>query len=445
MLVFASSIGFATFIENDYGTMAAKSLIFNSWWLELCLLLLCAIFVYNIFQYNLYKIRKLPTLFLHLSFIFIIIGSGITRYIGKDGVMRIREGGMNNQFISSSLFLDFKIHDNKKEYSSQKKLLLSSVSNNQFSIPINFEDIKINIEYLDFIHDPIDNVVYNEIAGRDVLEFIIPASSGGMQSEYISRHNTKKINGLNVSFESEFKSDFEIYQNTKGFYFKSKYDVEYMNMENQLKGVLFKNKQHPLNHKVLYTVNGKNMVFKSHTPDALINQISNGIKNDDSKSDLLKLKLTVEEVDTIISLYGNKGLISPKTYFYFNNFFFSFSYGSKNYSLPFAIFLKDFQLERYPGSDSPSSFASEIEVIDGQKKIDYRIFMNNVLNYRGYRFFQSSYDKDEKGTILSVNKDRWGTIVTYAGYLSLLISVLSLIIYRFSRINLLSKQINNRT
>ena len=59
MLVFASSIGFATFIENDYGTMAAKSLIFNSWWLELCLLLLCAIFVYNIFQYNLYKVRKI--------------------------------------------------------------------------------------------------------------------------------------------------------------------------------------------------------------------------------------------------------------------------------------------------------------------------------------------------------------------------------------------------
>ena len=68
--------------------------------------------------------------------------------------------------------------------------------------------------------------------------------------------------------------------------------------------------------------------------------------------------------------------------------------------------------------------------------MEYRIFMNNVLNYRGYRFFQSSYDKDEKGTILSVNKDRWGTIVTYSGYLSLLISVLSLIIYRFSRINL---------
>jgi len=111
--------------------------------------------------------------------------------------------------------------------------------------------------------------------------------------------------------------------------------------------------------------------------------------------------------------------------------------------LPFAISLKDFQLDRYPGSESPSSFASDIQVIDGNNTFDYRIFMNNVLNYRGYRFFQSSYDSDEKGTILSVNQDKWGTLVTYFGYLSLLLSVLSLMVSRFSRINLLSKKINN--
>ena len=33
--------------------------------------------------------------------------------------------------------------------------------------------------------------------------------------------------------------------------------------------------------------------------------------------------------------------------------------------------------------------------------------MNNVLDYQGYRF-QSSYDQDELGTVLSVNHDFWG-------------------------------------
>jgi hypothetical protein len=36
---------------------------------------------------------------------------------------------------------------------------------------------------------------------------------------------------------------------------------------------------------------------------------------------------------------------------------------------------------------------------------DARIYMNNILDYEGYRFFQSSFDPDEKGTVLSVSHD----------------------------------------
>ena len=79
-------------------------------------------------------------------------------------------------------------------------------------------------------------------------------------------------------------------------------------------------------------------------------------------------------------------------------------------------------MERYPGSNSPSSFASEVVLVDKEMGIqeDRRIFMNNVLKHRGFRFYQSSYDNDEMGTILSVNKDRAGTFVTYVGYLLLI-------------------------
>jgi cytochrome c biogenesis protein ResB len=87
-------------------------------------------------------------------------------------------------------------------------------------------------------------------------------------------------------------------------------------------------------------------------------------------------------------------------------------------TLPFSLQLRDFILERYPGSMSPSSYASEVTLIDPRSGLrkDYRIFMNNVLDYDKYRFFQSSYDTDEMGTVLSVNHDYWGTRVTYLGY-----------------------------
>ncbi len=42
--------------------------------------------------------------------------------------------------------------------------------------------------------------------------------------------------------------------------------------------------------------------------------------------------------------------------------------------------------------------------------------MNHVLNHDGYRLFQASFDPDRKGTVLSVNHDFWGTLITYIGY-----------------------------
>ena len=104
--------------------------------------------------------------------------------------------------------------------------------------------------------------------------------------------------------------------------------------------------------------------------------------------------------------------------------------------------LRDFQLERYPGSQSPSSFAAEVTVKDGDHVKDHRIFMNNVLDYRGYRFFQSSYDQDEKGTILSVNHDMIGTVVSYIGYFLLALGMIMVFFTSQTRFAFLNKQLN---
>jgi cytochrome c-type biogenesis protein CcsB len=122
-------------------------------------------------------------------------------------------------------------------------------------------------------------------------------------------------------------------------------------------------------------------------------------------------------------------------------------YGSIKIQIPFMIECRDFQLDKYPGSESPSSFASEVTIHDEKNnyKHDQRIFMNHVMDYKGYRFFQSSYDLDvpstpenEEGTRLSVNSDWWGTNVTYLGYLLMSIGmILSLFapIGRFRELN----------
>lgn len=124
---------------------------------------------------------------------------------------------------------------------------------------------------------------------------------------------------------------------------------------------------------------------------------------------------------------------------------FKFVWGPTELIMPFEMHLEDFIVTRYPGSKSPSSYKSKILVTDleSKSKFDYEIFMNNVLDYKGYRFFQSSYDPDEKGTILSVNKDP-GKLPTYLGYFLLTVGFVWSFFGKYGRIWQLSKYLKKQ-
>ncbi|MEG1935476.1 MAG: cytochrome c biogenesis protein ResB, partial [Rikenellaceae bacterium] len=117
------------------------------------------------------------------------------------------------------------------------------------------------------------------------------------------------------------------------------------------------------------------------------------------------------------------------------------SYGSNLISLPFSVELIDFTLERYPGSSSPSSYSSSVVIDYNGKREKTKIFMNNIAYTGSYRIYQTSYDKDEKGTILTINKDLTGTIISYLGYLLLTIGLIASIFHKGSRMNYLRRRL----
>lgn len=109
------------------------------------------------------------------------------------------------------------------------------------------------------------------------------------------------------------------------------------------------------------------------------------------------------------------------------------STGTRVEKLPFRLELTDFRLHRYPGSQSPSSYESSLLLyVDGEVR-EAEVYMNNVLDLKGYRFFQASYDPDEMGTILSVNRDPVGRSITYCGYLLLLVGFIMMFVMPGSR------------
>ena len=112
------------------------------------------------------------------------------------------------------------------------------------------------------------------------------------------------------------------------------------------------------------------------------------------------------------------------------------------FALPFEIELLDFQLVRYPGSQSPSSYESYLRIhIDGHTRTE-KIYMNNVLDLKGYRFYQASYDPDELGTILSFNHDQAGRRITYFGYTLLFMGLIASLFDPNARFRKLWKQMN---
>lgn len=441
LLVFAIAIGAATFIENEYKTLygnalgisASKALVFNARWFELIIFLLGINLVGNIFRYKMWKLEKLSTFLFHLSLIIIVVGAGITRYISYEGTMPIREGATSNTIISDDTFLRFKVDDKKMQYAFEQKLYLNPLYNAPFNRSFDFEGKDVQVSYKDFVPNSIDTVVEAK-DGVAIVE-IVTVGNAGRLSRYIEDGQVQFFGNIPVSFNNaSLTYAVQLSSTDSGMYVISPYDIEFMVMDDQSRGVLERDIWHPFKHRRLYTIEGVQLVFKNEFASAKIERIT-APKTNVNGEDALLVDVTSGNETKEVTLFGGKGYISKATIFQLNGLNFSLAYGAKQYTTPFYVRLNDFKMEKYPGSKSPSSYESEVTLMDPRSDtaFDQRIYMNHVLDYDGYRFFQSSYDQDELGTILSVNHDYWGTLVSYIGYFLMFLGMIVNLFMRKSR------------
>lgn len=108
--------------------------------------------------------------------------------------------------------------------------------------------------------------------------------------------------------------------------------------------------------------------------------------------------------------------------------------------LPFEVELQEFELEYYAGTFSPMDYVSKIVFTDadGSKQVG-KVSMNNIFEHQHYRFYQSGYDRDGKGTILAISYDPYGIALTYTGYACLLLSMIIFFFQKNSRFRALLK------
>ena len=398
-------------------------------------------FILNIKRYNLLRFEKWPVLLLHVSWILIIIGAFITRYIGFEGVMPIRENNSSQTFLSDKTYLTIFVDGEVNGQPARKKLeddmLLSEHTNNSFKWNYEFNNQDFTIEYVDFIENAKEDLVEN-INGDQYLK-IVEASGGNRHDHFLKWGDITSIHNILFALNKPTVGAINIKLIDGELIVNSAFDGDYLRMADQKKGQLIKGSDQPLQLRSLYNAAGLQFVF----PDEIINGKFEILKSDDEVTvqDGLFLKISTNNESKIIGLLGAKGVVNDLKTIRVGNLDFLMKYGSLEYELPFKIKLNDFIAEKYPGTEkSYSSFMSKVSVLDNNN-FDHEIYMNHILNHKGYRFFQASFDQDEKGTILSVNHDFYGTLITYLGYFLLYIGLIGIMFFGKTRFKDLALQL----
>lgn len=446
LIIFATAIGYATFIENSQGTAHAKEMVYNARWFELLLILLIISLIGSIFKYKLIDKRKWSVLLFHVAFICILAGSAITRYFGYEGIMHIREGETTNLITTDKTAVKITVENNGQKSTSNVEVNFSPGSSNEFTEQLQVNNKTITVENKLYIPNAIETIE-ESADGQPVVGIFI--MSGADQSMDIILFGNERKNAGDITFAFDNQKDsadilFSI--NKENLYFKSNQLVT--KTGTMASGMIDRANAIPIKigdlalaeqntvyriGKLVFMIKGfyakasKTLTVQTEdngfSGNALVMEVSDG--------------QTTKQINVLESDAENPSPAECNI----NGTNVQISFGKQNIEIPFSLTLRKFELERYQGSMSPSSYASEITVTDTTMKtvLPYRIFMNNILDYRGYRFFQSSYDTDEKGTVLSVNHDFWGTMITYTGYFLMFFGMLMTLFNKNSRFSTLLK------
>lgn len=438
LIVFATSMAFATFLENDFGTPAVWALVYDAWWFELVMALLAINFAGNIVKYRLWRKEKWAVFLFHLAFVITLLGAFVTRYTGYEGTMSIREGQASNVMMSNGMYFQSLVNEGGEIVRKEEKLKLSSLTTPDFNINIGTKSKPLWAKCLSYTPDAEQALVEGE---QNVVSLAI--TNGGERKDiFLVEGDSYFIGKASIGLNTNMAEGLNLRMEGDSLYLQTTDTTSYMEMATQLAGQIPPGERFRVNTNTLYHIGQTSFVLKGSYHDvALTYKPAKDKDTAASLPDRMELEISTNSESKRYEIYAKNGVMSAPTNVEVDGIKAQVLFGPQVSELPFSLHLRDFQLERYPGSRSPSSYASEVTVMDGEKEMPYRIFMNNVLDYRGYRFFQASYDLDERGTILSINKDYWGTLITYIGYTLMGIGMFFALFGRATRFQQLNKQL----
>jgi cytochrome c-type biogenesis protein CcsB len=430
-VVFALSMAVATFLENDFGSAAAYSMVYNTRWFELILLLLSVNLIGQLIIYKLFRKQKLPVAIFHLAFILMIAGAAITRYFGWEGSMHIREGESQDKCYSVNKHIRYTITDPSGNIASSvaTKYSLTSVSADEYKKDIEINDREYTLELSKIIPNATEQISENP-AGVPVISLMLTKDMMEKQNVVLKKGEVKSAYGATISFIEGIRGDLNIAVDSGNFVVTSETDLSVMSMMAHTGGPSESAKRITLKEMQILSYRDLKIIPEKMVMAGGYKAVGVNPRETETNQNAFIFNIFSGNDSHTVYLWDRNDSQFCEGSCEIDGYKVTMRYGSDEIKLPFEIKLNDFILERYPGSTSPSGYKSDVVLVDKGKNIEkpFLIFMNNILKYNGYRFYQSSFDRDEQGTILSVNHDFAGMMVSYTGYAFLfLFIILSLI------------------
>jgi len=325
LIAFLIAIGAATFIESIYGIQAAKISIYNAFWFEGLLLYLTLALISNIFRYKMFSREKIAMLSFHLSFIVILAGAAVTRYISFEGQMVIREGTGNNFIYTADPYVLINAQEMTQKTAPTLqawKTYLSEFNSNDFEYDTKVGKKNVTLRYIDFKSDRVDSLQINPKFKESALELV----TEGKRSNFLAENDVLMIgqtpfyySGARPNAPNEAPGIYLHHKDGKTWVYPSvalkslpMREMEKIRASGQSPAdSLYQN--YALNTWSeftpfsLYIVGNQQVVFKRHIPHAKKVLIKAAKKN--TGRDYLTVELKDGKATKIVRLQGGKGSI----------------------------------------------------------------------------------------------------------------------------------------
>jgi len=519
MVIVAVSSAKATFLESDYGRDAAYDLVYAARWFEVLLVLVTISLTLLFFRRWPYKPKNYGFMLVHIAIVVILISAGITRYMGFEGVMPIREGQSTNYYYSDKSHLQATLGE---ETDSFPVRLWKYGQNNVWGhVTLGGVDYKLGAtEYwprFEESYQPgpggVPALQYGDSHNGEIITHTLirgekghigPTEATFLEGPFSETMSVSRYGDLRVHFNgtsctipvdpgsdeavecagysfriTEFQTDFKVggspnlngplnnpmiriaitapdgstgerllfalhpdfsmghgggqdefaevdllYQINRGIEFTSggatgllgraTFDIQTMDMNTQEETTIPAGEVFEVQEEVLYASSALDLSF---VPVGIFDSVvlTPSLSEDTGASPAARVVIRDNqgnEAEAICRQHDRPQMVS------LNGKTIGLSYAPVFRQLPYSLFLDDFVLQTYPGSSNPATYESWVTLTDPGKGIQgekVHIFMNHPLDHRGTKHFQSSYDPDLKGTVLTVNHDP-GKIPTYLGY-----------------------------